>query len=82
MSYAGYPGFPTWASLPSGVTWRLTALTQIHTSPFDGSTQTLRLPGARWSVSLSWQTLPEADWRQIDAFVSFLGICPVTAAFL
>jgi hypothetical protein len=73
MSYAAYLAYPEGWLPPSGITWRLSALTQIHTSPLDGSTQTLRLPGARWVVSMSWETMPEADWRAIDAFVSWLG---------
>jgi hypothetical protein len=70
MSWAA---FPIGGIGPSSMSWKLTAATQTHVSPLDGSTQTLRLPGARWSVSLSWQTLPEAEWRMIDAFVSWLG---------
>lgn len=55
---------------PSSASWRLRALTQTHTSPFDGSTQTLALPGARWEASLSWSTLPTAQARTLAAWLA------------
>ena len=58
---------------PSQLTWRLIANTQTHRSPFDGSTQTLRMAGERWAATLTWETLKEDDWRLLTAFVSRLG---------
>lgn len=58
---------------PSAFTWALRGRTQVQESPLDGSTQTLRLPGAAWTASLSWQTLPAAQWRLLSAFLSQLG---------
>lgn len=64
--------FPT-INHPSQITWRLRSSTQTQRSPFDGTVQTLRLPGERWEASLSWDTLKEDDWRVLTAFVSRLG---------
>jgi hypothetical protein len=58
---------------PSEMSWRLRARTQTHTSPFDGTVQTLALPGARWEASVSWRTLSIADSRTLAAFISSLG---------
>lgn len=57
---------------PSGVSWRLRALTQTQESPFDGTAQTLALPGARWEASLTWQTLRPGHARLLEAFLSSL----------
>jgi hypothetical protein len=58
---------------PSEVSWRLRARTQTHTSPFDGTVQTLALPGARWEATLTWRTLPPAEYRLLEAFLASLG---------
>jgi hypothetical protein len=55
---------------PSGVSWRLRALIQTHESPFDGSAQTLALPGARWGASVVWQSLRPAQARVMEAFLA------------
>lgn len=65
--------FPTLTRAPSNVYWRLRNLTQSHSSPFDGTTQTLAQPGARWAATITWQTLGEADRRALDAFLANLG---------
>lgn len=58
---------------PSEVTWRLRARTQTHTSPLDGTVQTLAMPGARWEATLTWGALSVADYRTLEAFISSLG---------
>lgn len=58
---------------PSQITWRLRANTQTQRSPWDGTTQTLRLPGERWEATLVWETLKEDDWRLLSAFIAQLG---------
>jgi len=59
---------------PYEVSWRLRGATQMHTSPFDGSTQTLTRPGAAWEATLSWPALEQADARTMEAFLaSMLG---------
>ncbi|EHM01161.1 hypothetical protein HMPREF9946_02236 [Acetobacteraceae bacterium AT-5844] len=73
MPYANYSAWPSWLRGPGSLSWRLTANTQIHTSPLDGSTQTLRLPGSRWVVTLSWQTMRQDDWRGLSSFIAYLG---------
>jgi hypothetical protein len=57
---------------PAQVSWRLRALTQTHSSPFDGTTQTLSQPGARWVATLTWATLNLTQRRQMEAFVASL----------
>lgn len=65
--------FPT-IRLPAEVSWRLRGRTQMHTSPFDGSVQTLVLPGAAWEATLSWPALEQDDARALEAFLaSMLG---------
>jgi len=64
--------FPTLTRGPSEVSWRLRALTQTHESPFDGTQQTLALPGARWVATITWPSLMEADRRTFEAFLASL----------
>ena len=42
-------------------------------SPFDGTEQTLELPGSRWTAELRWMNLPESQWRIMQAFIASLG---------
>lgn len=42
-------------------------------SPFDGTEQTLELPGARWAAELRWNRLAEREWRIMQAFIASLG---------
>lgn len=42
-------------------------------SPFDGTEQTLELPGSRWTAELRWANLPENHWRLMQAFIASLG---------
>lgn len=59
--------------VPGQLTWHLRANTQTHTSPFDGSSQTLELPGARWIAEMRFDVLTENEWRVLTAFVARLG---------
>lgn len=52
--------------------WYLQALTQSQDSPFDGSTQTIAMPGARWAGTVSF-TLQLADFKMLQAFLAKLG---------
>jgi hypothetical protein len=63
--------FPTIAR-PSAVSWRLRGNTQTHRSPFDGTTQTLSMPGARWVASVQWESLDGVDRRILEAFMASL----------
>lgn len=58
---------------PNIVQWSLVANTQTLMSPFDGTTQTIANPGARWRGSLTFRNLPMGDWRALSAFVASLG---------
>lgn len=55
---------------PAEVAWRLRGRTQTHTSPLDGTTQTLAMPGARWEASLSWPAMTRDDTRALEAFLA------------
>ena len=64
--------FPTLSRTPSGAAFRLRGNTQTHRSPFDGTTQTLEQPGARWEITVRWDSLPEPDHRTLGAFLARL----------
>lgn len=57
---------------PSEASERLLGLTQTHESPFDGTMQTLEMPGARWEFTITWQTLSSDDRREMAAFLARL----------
>ena len=60
--------------IPSRLTPTLVANTQSGgRSPFDGTEQTLELPGARWAATLAFEGLTEAEWRPVFAFIASLG---------
>lgn len=46
----------------------LASNTASHTSPYDKTTQTLELPGARWLVSLMFDSMREDEAREMAAF--------------
>jgi hypothetical protein len=64
--------FPASVLGPSSVDWRLRSNTQTFRSPLDGSVQTLEMPGAVWAASLSWDALPAAQWRVMQAWLAQL----------
>lgn len=65
--------FPIAIPPPSSMTLGLVGNTQSGgRSPFDGTEQTLELPGARWMAELRWQALDEAEWRTLSAFMAQL----------
>lgn len=64
--------FPTLTRTPSNAAFRLRGNSQTQRSPLDGTTQTLELPGSRWEITVSWESLQEADWRTLGAFISRL----------
>jgi hypothetical protein len=51
---------------------QLLGSTQQHVSPFDGSVQTLAMPGQRWRASMTWGPIPHTDWRPLQAFLGSL----------
>ena len=63
--------FPT-IRRPAEASERLIGLTQTHESPFDGTMQTLELPGARWEFTVTWPTLSPDDRRELAAFLARL----------
>lgn len=67
--------FPSDLRLPSSISGPgLRANTQSGgISPFDGTEQTLALPGARWAAELRWDRLPESEWRKLSAFIASLN---------
>ena len=57
---------------PAEASERLIGLTQTHESPFDGTVQTLEMPGARWELTATWPTLGPDDRRLMAAFLASL----------
>jgi hypothetical protein len=57
---------------PAEAAERLVGLTQSHQSPFDGTLQTLEMPGARWEFTATWPVLGPDDRRLMAAFLSSL----------
>lgn len=49
--------------------WGQQSNTQSFTSPLDGSTQTLEMPGSRWTASLSMPILTKETARKMTAFL-------------
>lgn len=64
--------FPSGIYGPSSVDWRIRANTQSFRSPLDGSVQTIELPGSVWTASVSWNILPPAQWRALQAWLAQL----------
>ena len=65
--------FPAGIRNPTSVQFGLAANTQSGgRSPFDGTEQTLALPGDRWVAEIRWARLPEAEWRIMQAFLANL----------
>jgi hypothetical protein len=65
--------WPTLSRDPSLQTWSLTANTQAHVSPFDGSVQTQGLPGAKWVTTITYANLMASDAAKMAAFLAALG---------
>ncbi|MCL2761444.1 MAG: hypothetical protein FWD70_07350 [Desulfuromonadales bacterium] len=57
---------------PTSGTFALIANTQVFESPFNRTTQTAELPGARWKASFRFDNLEESDVRLIQAFLAQL----------
>jgi hypothetical protein len=54
--------------LPDSIDWGITYNTQVFTSPFNRVTQTAEIPGARWSIRMSYSNLEVSELRQLSAF--------------
>lgn len=66
--------FPAGIPAPTSFTLGLAGNTRSGgRSPFDGTEQTLELPGARWMAEVRWQSLDVAEWRLLSAFMAQLG---------
>ena len=66
--------FPSGATrYPQSATLQLLPVTQSSSSPFDGSVQTIAVPGAKWSANLVWGPMPPDQWRVLMAFLSSLN---------
>lgn len=59
--------FPS-ISNPARVDWGIERFDGMFVSPLNGEIQQIVRPGARWGVTLSWSTLPEADWHALAAW--------------
>lgn len=57
------------AKLPSAQEWGLRSNTQAFGSPLTGSVQTVELPGAAWTVQLTFNNLTREQMRIMAAFL-------------
>ncbi len=60
------------AIVPTRSTWGLRANTDMFTSPFTGTVQTIARPGARWVATLEFTGLSKARAAILDAFLASL----------
>ena len=61
--------YPAGLILPASLQWGLSANSQAFTSPLSQASQTLELPGARWTAILNYPPLIEAEAALMQAFV-------------
>jgi hypothetical protein len=57
---------------PTECDWRLVPRTQVFSNPFNGSVQTLSLPGAYWQVQLSFANLSRDHAARLHALITQL----------
>lgn len=60
--------WPTLTRRHSEWSWNIVSNTQIWTSPFNKSGQTLELPGTCWWCKVGYEKLQEDDWRKVEAW--------------
>ena len=58
--------------IPTQENWQLLSNSKTFTSPFNGSSQTVRFPGSRWRCELTFNNLNEEKSRQLEALVASL----------
>lgn len=63
---------PTVLTRPSSIEWRLDSNTQQFTSPLSGATQTLALPGQRWSFTFTYPYISRANADAVSVFTAQL----------
>jgi len=63
--------FPT-EFIVSACEWNLISNTQVHKSPLSGAVQTLELPGAKWSATLTLTNQMPVAARRLAAFLTSL----------
>ena len=62
--------FPTLSRVkPNAWSFGQRSSTMIHTSPLSGQVQTVELPGARWTCSMRFNNLQDADRGLLEAFL-------------
>lgn len=57
---------------PINEDWQLLSNSKTFTSPFNGSSQTVRFPGSRWRCELTFSNLSEEKSRKLEALVAAL----------
>lgn len=65
MAVLTFPGLR-----PSSAEWSLRAHTRQSVSPLTHATQTVELPGAVWTVSLTFERLAETQWRALEVWAA------------
>lgn len=69
MATKDWPQVPS----PDAESWGLEYNTQVFTSDLNGAIQTAELPGARWTVDMTFSNRQGLDSRKLQAFLSSLG---------
>lgn len=54
--------------IPDTSDWRVSFMSQSFSSPFNNTTQTSELPGARWSATMSYSNLQKTELRKLSTF--------------
>lgn len=62
--------FPTLVIKPSAYAFGQKSNTMLHTSPLSGSSQTIEMPGARWTVAMNYVNAIDPDRGRLDAFLA------------
>ncbi|EKT55510.1 phage protein [Providencia sneebia DSM 19967] len=58
--------------VPANMNWQLVSNSKTFTSPFTGSSQTVRFPGSRWRCTLTFSNLTELLSRELEVLVASL----------
>jgi hypothetical protein len=60
------------AIVPNSISFGIKYSTQINVSPLSGSVQTVEIPGARWTCSMSFSDMEPEEGRVLAAFLAQL----------
>lgn len=58
------------AIIPTRATWGLKSITEVFTSPLNGTVQTSGRPGSRWKVTLDFENMNLAQAAALDGWLA------------